>query len=131
MGKRIRLKCWSLRLSSVADFNKAHTKTHLKSYVWLVNGTEHRNYEEIKFFAAGFGVLLFTISELISYLLSLITVNTVTTASNNYTLNTNSHIVTNSNSNNSIISSLIDNKKSEIKDLDFDKEIDKFKKLAL
>src|ERR1035437_7169866 len=110
MGKRIRLKCWSLRLSSVADFNKAHTKTHLKSYVWLVNGTEHRNYEEIKFFAAGFGVLLFTISELISYLLSLITVNTVTTASNNYTLNTNSHIVTNSNSNNSIINSLIDNK---------------------
>ena len=67
-------------------------------------------------------VFSYLLYELISYLLSLITVNTVTTASNNYTLNTNSHIVTNSNSNNSIINSLIDNKKSEIKDLDFDKD---------
>ena len=60
----------------------------------------------------------------------LIAVNT-TTAPINYTLNTNTHIVTNSNSNNSIDINPIDNKKSEIDDLDFDKEIDKFKKLGL
>jgi hypothetical protein len=96
-----------------------------------MNADRLRNYYNIKQFAAGFGVLLFTISELISYLLSLITVNIVTTAPINYTLNTNSHIVTNSNSINSTINNLIDNKKSEIADLDIDKEIDKFKKLWL
>lgn len=100
--------------------------------IWLVmNADRLRNYYNIKQFAAGFGVLLFTISELISYLLSLITVNTVATASINYALNTNSHIVTNSNSNNSISNNLIDNKKSEIADLDIDKEVDKAKKLGL
>jgi hypothetical protein len=100
--------------------------------IWLVmNADRLRNYYNIKQFAAGFGVLLFTISELISYLLSLITVNTVTTASINYTLNTNSHIVINSNSKYSDYIIQDNNKKRENADLDFDKEIDKAKKLGL
>lgn len=95
--------------------------------IWLVNGIEHlRNYTDIKYFAEGFSILLLTLSETITLLLSLIA-----NVSSQTTPNIDLHIATNGNcTNNGNISHNID-KKAEIEALDMDKEIDRARKLGL
>lgn len=97
--------------------------------IWLVNNADlMKNLIEMRQICEGFGVMLLTISDVITLLLSTIA---STTSRPINTLNTTAYIPNGEIDNKTVDIIQDNNKKSEIADLDFDKEIDKAKKLGL
>jgi len=112
-------KHWFLK-DRLSRFSRSNRKNHY--LVWLVSNVDKlRNYEDIKFFAKGFNVLLLTISELIQLITTTIA-NTATTA---LTL-TNTHYIA--------ISKIGNNNTLKSKNngnLDLNAEIERAKRLGL